>query len=213
MGHEQSSTDVVVSNCGSGSPCKQPQWMVWSKALPPVAGKSESRVAIFLMNNDNETLNVSTPLTGLHGLGDCGALGCSVRSIWEKRDLAAAQVVFASLAPHDSALFIVDSRAKPSPPSPTPTPMPPPPSPVGPCVTPNVLYDSHKDGNTLLDGQYRQVSDSTACQELCYETDGCVCFSHRKSLGHCWLMTECKHAEDDDKYDSGWATCTSDMLV
>merc|ERR1711920_661863 len=114
-------------------------------------------------------------------------------------------------------LFVVGSPMKPPPaptPAPTPAPMPTPapaPTPVGPCVTPNILYDSHKDGNTLLDGQAQQVSDSTGCQELCYETDGCVCFSHRKSLGHCWLMTECKSPEDNNLDDSGTATCALEV--
>merc|ERR1711998_412934 len=93
-------------------------------------------------------------------------------------------------------------------PSPSPVPGPTPaPSPPGPCIQPNILYDSRKDGNTLLDGRSRSVADSTACQELCYETDGCVCFSHRKSLGHCWLMTSCQHAEDNELYDSVTAVC------
>merc|ERR1719159_496863 len=98
--------------------------MVWSKVLPPVAGQAESRVAVFLMNNDNTSLNVSASLAGMRGLGACGASGCSVRSIWEKRDLAAAHEVFAVLAAHDSALFVVGSRTKPIPPAPTPTPAP-----------------------------------------------------------------------------------------
>lgn len=96
-------------------------------------------------------------------------------------------------------------------PTPTPTPTPPGPTPgpppVGPCIQPNILHDSHKDGNTLLDGNSRSVANSTACQELCSETDGCVCFSHRKSLGHCWLMSQCQQAENNDLYDSGTAVC------
>merc|ERR1712157_347331 len=121
--------------------------------------------------------NVSAALSGVLGLGDCGDVGCTVRSIWERRDLPNAHEVSAVLSPHDSAFFVVSSTSGPPQP-PTPTPMPSPaPTPVGPCVQPNILFDSHKDGNTLLDGRSRTVADSTACQELCYETDGCVCFS------------------------------------
>jgi len=214
--HSQSSNLVVVSNCGSGSPCNQAQWMVWSKVLPPADGQTGSRVALFLLNNDNKTINVSASLAGVHGLGPCGASGCSIRSVWEHVDLPPSADVGAELAPHDSSLLVVASSSSAPGPAPTPAPVPsPPPSPLGPCVQPNVLYDSHKDGNTLLDGKFRAVADSTACQELCYETDGCVCFSHRKSLGHCWLMTACQHAEDNDLYDSGTAVCavTSSMLI
>merc|ERR1712061_970133 len=110
--------------------------------------------------------------------------------------------------PHDSKFLIVSSPNAPPTPGSTTTPAPAP-TPVGPCIQPNVLYDSKKDGNNLLDGSSRTVADSTACQELCYETDGCVCFSHRKSLGHCWLMPQCAHAEDDDRYDSGTAQCAT----
>lgn len=210
--HNESSTSVMVSNCGSGHACNQPQWMIWSKALLPIPGTAESRVAIFLMNNGNASLNVSTSLAGVHGLGPCGHTGCSVRSIWDGQEFHVGQEIWALLEPHDSAFFVVSSSSKPTPPTPTPTPAPAP-TPVGPCVTPDVLYDSHKDGNTLLDGRSRDVSDSTACQELCYETNGCVCFSHRKSLGHCWLMTECQHAEDNNQYDSGWATCLANLQI
>merc|ERR1712154_351573 len=134
-----------------------------------------------------------------------------------------AQEVSALLAPHDSAFFVVasPSEAPPAPmpaPSPTPAPSPlptpaPAPTPVGPCIQSNTLYDSHKDGNVLLDRQYKPVRDSTACQQLCHATDDCVCFSHRKSLGHCWLMTSCQHAQEDSAYDSGWASCSLDVQV
>jgi len=212
--HNQSSTLVNVSNCGSGSPCQQTQWMIWSKALPP-RKTSESRAAVFLLNNDNKAINVSTLLEGVHGLGPCGSAGCSVRSVWDRADLPQSQRVSALLEPHDSALLVVTSSSPAPAPGPTPTPTPPAPSPsptpVGPCIQPNILYASQKDGNDLLDSQTRTVADSTACQELCYETDGCVCFSHRKSLGHCWLMTQCQHAEDNDLYDSGTAVCSTDL--
>merc|ERR1712185_295390 len=107
-------------------------------------------------------------------------------------------------------MLVVTSSSPAPAPAPTPAPTPaPPPTPLGPCIQPNILYDSHKDGNTLLDGTSRTVADSTACQELCYETDGCVCFSHRKSLGHCWLMTQCQLAETNTLYDSGTAVCAA----
>merc|ERR1711953_195339 len=211
----QSDVQVVVSNCGSGSSCKQPAWMVWSKILPaPASGGS--RVALFLLNNANETAKVSTSFKGVHGLGPCPANGCTIRNVWEHADLPSAQLFGADLATHDSAMLVVTSSSPAPAPAPTPAPTPaPPPTPLGPCIQPNILYDSHKDGNTLLDGTSRTVADSTACQELCYEIDGCVCFSHRKSLGHCWLMTECQHAEDNDLYDSGTAVCAlaSSMLI
>merc|ERR1712046_402374 len=141
-----------------------------------------------------------------------GASGCSIRSVWDHTDLPLATDVGMVLAPHDSALLIATSTLPAPAPAPTPVPTPSPsPSPLGPCIQPNILYDSHTDGNTLLDGKSRAVADSTACQEMCYETDGCVCFSHRKSLGHCWLMTECQHAEDNDLYDSGTAVCSVDL--
>ena len=78
-----------------------------------------------------------------------------------------------------------------------------PPPPPG----PNVLYDSHKVGNRLLDGKQRLASNSSVCQEICRATHGCVCFSHRKSLHHCWLHLQCEHPEHDVLFDSGTATC------
>lgn len=213
--HNQSSTSVTISNCGSGSACQQPQWQIWSKALPPHENGG-SRAAIFLLNNDNKAINVETSLAEIYGLGPCAAAGCSVRSVWERADLPQSQSVSAVLEPHDSALLVVTSPSPaPAPPTPTPTPPAPTPTPtpVGPCIQPNVLYDSQKDGNDLLDGTSRSVADSTACQELCYETDGCVCFSHRKSLGHCWLMTQCQLAEKNDLYDSGTAVCSNDLTI
>merc|ERR1712043_20982 len=92
--------------------------------------------------------------------------------------------------------------APPAPPGPTPSP-----TPAGSCITPNILYDSHKAGNVLLDRQYHSASNSTACQALCHATDACVCFSHRKSLGHCWLMASCQRPEANEMYDSGEANC------
>lgn len=146
-------------------------------------------------------------------MGLCPESGCSIRSVWDHVDLPAGETVGAVLAPHDSALLVVSSSSKAPVPTPTPGPVPTPTPPLGPCIQPNILYDSHKDGNTLLDGKSRSVVDSTACQELCYETDGCICFSHRKSLGHCWLMTECQHAEDNDLYDSGTAVCAAKSVL
>ena len=102
--------------------------------------------------------------------------------------------------PHDSALYVVTS---PSPPAPPPAPAPP----AGHCVTPNVLYDSKLAGNQLLDGKVRLASNSSACQEICHATPRCVCFSHRKSLDHCWLHLQCQHPEHSTLYDSGTAVC------
>ena len=113
--------------------------------------------------------------------------------------------------PHDSALFVVSS-ASAAPPAPPPTPpVPPPPPgpapPTGHCITPNVLYDSRKAGNGLLDDKQRLASNSTVCQEICHATHGCVCFSHRKSLHHCWLHVQCEHPEHDELFDSGTVVC------
>ena len=81
----QSSVMVTLPNCGSGTPCSLPQWMVWSKALPPLHDselkpRQSSRAAIFLLNNGGTTINVSTSLAAVHGLGACGTggVGCSV---------------------------------------------------------------------------------------------------------------------------------------
>jgi alpha-galactosidase len=205
--HNESAELVMIPNCGSGSSCKKNQWMVWSKALPPSDGEG-SRVAILLMNNGPTRIEVSTNFDGVYGLGLCGAPGCSVREVWTQRKLPDATHTTVALDPHDSEFLIVSSMQAPPVAS---TTMAPTPSPVGPCIQPNILYDSKKQGNTLLDGKSRTVTDSTACQELCYETDGCVCFSHRKSLGHCWLMTECKLPEDNELYDSGTATCAFEV--
>jgi len=110
--HSNSSISVTVPNCGSGSSCKHQQWMVWSKTVALVPGKASS-VALLLVNNDDKPVNVSASLIDVHGLGACGDEGCSVRSIWERRDLPAAHEVSALLAPHDSAFFVVGSSSKP----------------------------------------------------------------------------------------------------
>ena len=120
--------------------------------------------------------------------------------------------------PHDSALFVVSSASAappqppPTPPAPPPPPpLPPPPPgpapPAGKCITPNVLYDSHKAGNRLLDGKQRLASNSSVCQEICRATHGCVCFSHRKSLHHCWLHLQCEHPEHDALSSRTTTTC------
>jgi len=119
--HSNSSELVRIPNCGSGSSCQHAQWMVWTKALHPVAGKAESMAAVFLVNNDDKVLNMSVSLASVHGLGPCGDNGCSIRSVWDKQDLSSAREVSALLAPHDSAFFVVGS----SQPAPTPTPVPP----------------------------------------------------------------------------------------
>ena len=105
--------------------------------------------------------------------------------------------------PHDSALFVVTSPVPPPPPPSPPAPAPP----AGHCVTPNVLYDSKLAGNQLLDGKVRLASNSSGCQEICHATERCVCFSHRKSLDHCWLHLQCQHPEHNTLYDSGTAVC------
>jgi len=203
--HNQSSESVTIPNCGSGTSCQHSRWSVWSKALPPLKAGG-SQVAVLLMNNGPTTINVSTAFDRLHGLGPCGADGCVLRKVWSQEELPTATSISVALEPHDSEFVIVSSQQVPPTPAPTTTPAVPTPSP-SPCVEPNILYDSHKVGNTLLDGQFRAATDSTVCQELCHTTDGCVCFSHRKSLGHCWLMTSCKLPENNTLYDSGTAVC------
>ena len=88
----QSAASVSLPNCGNGTLCSMPQWMVWSKALPPLPNAStphSSRAAVFLLNNDNIPRNVATSLAAVRGLGACGNAGCAVRSVWEQRDLPA----------------------------------------------------------------------------------------------------------------------------
>ena len=84
----QSSAVVTLSNCGSGTPCQLPQWMVWSKALPPPHGRPQSsRAALFLLNNNDASTQVLASLLGVRGLGACGSAGCSVRDVWDRSDL------------------------------------------------------------------------------------------------------------------------------
>ena len=91
----QSSALVTLPNCGAGTPCKVPQWMVWCKALPPLPSNAQgnhstaqsSRAAVFLLNNDHAPGNVSTSLLSVLGLGPCGSEGCSVRDVWNKSNL------------------------------------------------------------------------------------------------------------------------------
>ena len=58
-----------------------------------------------------------------------------------------------------------------------------------------------------MDDKVRLANNSSACQEICHATQRCVCFSHRKSLGHCWLHLQCQHPEANGRYDSGTAVC------
>jgi hypothetical protein len=104
----QSESLVRLPNCGSGSPCDVPTWMVLSKALPPtphndasVAAPS-SRAAVFLLNNNNRAMNVSVTLAAVPGLGSCESNGCSVRSIWHKLDLPAVHTQLSAVLVSDS---------------------------------------------------------------------------------------------------------------
>lgn len=106
--HAQSTESDTFGNCGFGSPCKHPSWMVWTKALPPAVGGA-ARAAVLLMNNAPRPANVSADLAAVHGLpAGCGGAGCAVRDVWRRADLPdRAAVLRAVLAPHDSALYVV----------------------------------------------------------------------------------------------------------
>lgn len=199
--HNESSEMALLPNCGSGSSCKQPSWMIWTKALPSQG--AAARAAILLMNNGNATSTVSVDLSSVHGLGACPG-GFELRDIWARVDRTTALNLSLALEPHDSGFFVAQCSG-----APTPAPSPPP-APA--CLEPGVLYDSHVTGNDKLYGSFRQASNASECQVLCEGADGCSCFTHRISLGHCWLMKSCQIAERDDRYISGPAVCPAESL-
>jgi hypothetical protein len=195
--HSQSSESSPLPNCGSGSPCTKRSWKVWSKALPSQQG---NRAAVLLMNNGNATSTVSVDLATVYGLDACDG-EYHVRDIWAKVDAPSVQQNLSSLLePHASAFYSVSCL------SPTPSPAPSP-SPSSDCLSSGVRYDSHKAGNVNLLDNYRQAASGEDCQAICQQESGCVCFTHRISTGHCWLMTACETPENDDKYISGPAAC------
>ena len=115
-----------VPNCGSGSGCELPLFLVWSKALPAkiAAAGARSAAAMLLMNNGDAPLNVSSSLGGVRGLGACDAGKCTSRDVWAEtlsEEPVVGGAVARLLGPHASALFVVSS----SEPAPPPTPPPP----------------------------------------------------------------------------------------
>lgn len=196
--NSQSTEQTRLPNCGSGSGCYHPSWMVWSKMLPPRDGAHGTRAAVLLMNNGNSTTTLSVDLTSVHGLGACQG-NYSVSDVWQGSIRNATTILSSELEPHASDFFVASCNT-PLPPAPTPSPGPT-------CLQDNVLFDSHKTGNTKLVSNYKSAKDGLECQQICHATDGCKCFTHRKSTGHCWLMSSCQISETDSRYVSGPATC------
>jgi len=198
--HSESAQTSRMPNCGSGSGCDQPSWMVWSKALPSKLGETGVRAAVLLMNNANISANVSVDLSSVHGLGSC-AVDYTLRDIWKRTNSSTAGVVNTGLSPHASHFFVASCSNL------APVPTPPAPTPGSDCLEHAVRYDSHKAGNTNLLSNYMLAADGPSCQQICRNSTGCKCFTHRISTGHCWLMTSCQTPEDDDRYVSGPASC------
>ena len=94
----------------TNSTCSFPVWQTWYKPLSDVS------MAVLLVNNGNSTADVSVSVSALN-LSCTG--GCSVRSVWEHRDLGAKAlgggVFTATLTPHDSAFIVINASAQPEP--------------------------------------------------------------------------------------------------
>ena len=104
-------------NChwGFNEFCSAPASMVWKKELE--AGK----VAILLMNNMNETANVSISWSDLVPMScapsgckfRCPKGGCHVRDVHERKDIGVfAEGFAANVGPHDSAFIVVQQCEK-----------------------------------------------------------------------------------------------------
>lgn len=94
---------------------------LWAKPL------SSSRVAIFLLNPVAAPQALDWPLTDVPrfpGLAlDCAATGCSVRDVWAQQDLSVpADTIRVSLAPWESAFYVVSAVEAASDPASPPEP-------------------------------------------------------------------------------------------
>ena len=198
----QSEESTHVPNCGSGSGCELPLFLVWSKALPTfmAAAGARSAAAMLLMNNGDAALNVSSSLGGVRGLGACDAGKCTSRDVWAEtlsEEPVVGGAVARLLGPHASALFVVSSSEPappPAPPPPGPTPPgPAPPAPPGPAPPPSTtcrwIPGAGLKGNDIA---HARSPTKEACCGACKAHSQCkaACWrplNHTGSLGGCHM--------------------------
>jgi len=132
----QSSSTVAAPNCGHGTPCQIPRWLVYAKRLPvPAADASWARstTALLLINGADTVAHVAANLsTSVPGLGSCTAGTCQVRDVAARVAMPniTGGVLGATLPPHASLLAVISSPYPWTPPSPPP---PAPPAPPASC--------------------------------------------------------------------------------
>lgn len=103
---KQSSTNVHMQNCSwfNDNGCDHPAWMVWRKIL------SKGKVAVFLMNNAEQSTSVSVNFVDINI--ECPSGGCALRDLHVHKDLGHFSEFSASLAPHDSVLLLASGVPK-----------------------------------------------------------------------------------------------------
>ena len=187
----QSEESTRVPNCGSGSGCSLPLFLVWTKQLPVslAAAGGRSAAAVLLMNNGDATRNVSSSLSGIRGLGRCdgGAGKCTLRDLWaekqEEQPVETGDIISRELTPHASAMFVITSSEPAPPPAPAP-PAPPPPSPPSPSP-PSPAPPPSSECRWIPDAGLKGADVAhtrSATKELCCG----ACRAHGQCKAACW---------------------------
>jgi hypothetical protein len=91
-------------------PMPLPDWQVWAKQLPPLAGASSTRVAVLLANL-HPTLSFPTVNVSFESLGLSCDGGAKVRDLWLHADSPTPTQgphLVVALDPRDSAFFVLE---------------------------------------------------------------------------------------------------------
>ena len=224
---EQGKEMVTLPNCGHGTPCNHPSWLVWSKQLSLPRNATDatgSRAAVLLMNNAPYPQTVIANLSLILGLGACDdSGGCAVRDAVAREDVALLVGATLSsgatpLAPHASRLFVITSPL-PSPPRPPPSPSPSPSPGPGPSPSPPIPPPlpgqncSWIPGSGLKGGDIAKAlkgGTKEACCELCVATEKCVaaCWRPTSSSGPPGChMKSAVHLDPGGKGDADAVVC------